>query len=269
MKKPTLKDVQNYCKERNNNVDAEQFINFYDSKDWKIGKNPMKNWQAAIRTWETKNRNMQNVRSETASQKMHREALKRAETRGFNSSWAIKLFDRFLSLYGRVWTSQFPTPESEQIAADTWVQVMKGVEPETIKIALNKLFDNHADFPPNALQFRKLCDDAVLEVLGVPPLEHVFMRVMDRSAKTSKDHAIIFEIQKRIPDIYTFRNTANSKSINYIEKLYKTVCNELKKGIRFDKPAIAKPEPKKLTIVSEDDIKTGKQALKNIMDMFL
>ena len=51
-KKPNLLDIKNYCLERQNNVDAEAFIDFYDSKDWKIGKNKMKDWKAAIRTWE-------------------------------------------------------------------------------------------------------------------------------------------------------------------------------------------------------------------------
>ncbi len=51
-KKPDLLDIKNYCLERKNNVDAEAFIDFYDSKDWKIGKNKMKDWKAAIRTWE-------------------------------------------------------------------------------------------------------------------------------------------------------------------------------------------------------------------------
>lgn len=51
-KKPTLEEVREYCKERNNNVDAESFIDFYESKDWMIGKNKMKDWKAAVRTWE-------------------------------------------------------------------------------------------------------------------------------------------------------------------------------------------------------------------------
>jgi len=51
-KKPDLLDIKNYCLERKNNVDAEAFIDFYESKDWKIGKNKMKDWKAAIRTWE-------------------------------------------------------------------------------------------------------------------------------------------------------------------------------------------------------------------------
>ena len=50
--KPTAEQIENYCKERNNNVDHNAFLDFYDSKDWKIGKNKMKDWKAAVRTWE-------------------------------------------------------------------------------------------------------------------------------------------------------------------------------------------------------------------------
>jgi hypothetical protein len=49
---PTLQQVQAYCNERANNVDPLKFINHYESNGWKVGKNPMKNWQAAVRTWE-------------------------------------------------------------------------------------------------------------------------------------------------------------------------------------------------------------------------
>ena len=51
-KKPSIDQIEGYCKERNNNIDAEAFIDFYESKDWKIGKNKMKDWKAAVRTWE-------------------------------------------------------------------------------------------------------------------------------------------------------------------------------------------------------------------------
>lgn len=53
--KPTLEEVEEYCKERNNNIDAERFIDFYESKGWKVGSSPMKDWKACIRTWEKKN----------------------------------------------------------------------------------------------------------------------------------------------------------------------------------------------------------------------
>jgi len=49
---PKLEEVQEYCKERNNSVDAETFIDFYTSKGWMVGKNKMKDWKASVRTWE-------------------------------------------------------------------------------------------------------------------------------------------------------------------------------------------------------------------------
>lgn len=54
--RPTLEEVRAYCSERNNGIDAESFINFYESKGWKVGKNSMKNWKAAIRTWENRDK---------------------------------------------------------------------------------------------------------------------------------------------------------------------------------------------------------------------
>jgi hypothetical protein len=51
-KKPTLIEVEEYCKERNNEVDPQKFIDFYESKGWLVGKSPMKDWKACIRTWE-------------------------------------------------------------------------------------------------------------------------------------------------------------------------------------------------------------------------
>ena len=53
---PTLEEVKNYCLERNNNIDAENFINFYSSKGWYVGKNKMKDWKAAVRTWENRDK---------------------------------------------------------------------------------------------------------------------------------------------------------------------------------------------------------------------
>jgi hypothetical protein len=50
--RPTIQDIENYCKERGNSVDPERFFNFYESKGWMIGKSPMKNWKAAVHTWE-------------------------------------------------------------------------------------------------------------------------------------------------------------------------------------------------------------------------
>lgn len=51
-KKPTLEEVQAYCQERKNNVDAEKWLDYYTANGWKVGKNSMKDWRAAVRTWE-------------------------------------------------------------------------------------------------------------------------------------------------------------------------------------------------------------------------
>jgi hypothetical protein len=51
-KKPKLNEVKDYCILRKNNIDAEAFIAFYESKGWMVGSNKMKNWKQAIITWE-------------------------------------------------------------------------------------------------------------------------------------------------------------------------------------------------------------------------
>ena len=51
-KKPTLEEVEDYCKERGNDVNPQMFIDFYESKGWLVGKSPMKNWKASVRLWE-------------------------------------------------------------------------------------------------------------------------------------------------------------------------------------------------------------------------
>ena len=50
--KPTLSEIEQYCIERKNNVNAEHFFDYYESNGWKVGKNSMKDWKAAVRTWE-------------------------------------------------------------------------------------------------------------------------------------------------------------------------------------------------------------------------
>ena len=49
---PTPEEIKAYCEERNNLVDVERFYDFYQSKGWMVGKNKMKDWKAAVRTWE-------------------------------------------------------------------------------------------------------------------------------------------------------------------------------------------------------------------------
>jgi hypothetical protein len=51
-KKPTIQEVQSYCLERKNNIEPEAFWDFYESKDWFVGKSKMKCWKSAVRNWE-------------------------------------------------------------------------------------------------------------------------------------------------------------------------------------------------------------------------
>lgn len=64
---PTLEEVKSYCKERNNNVDAQRFIDFYESKGWMVGRNNMKDWKAAIRNWERGSNENQQPKHSSAS----------------------------------------------------------------------------------------------------------------------------------------------------------------------------------------------------------
>jgi hypothetical protein len=50
--KPTIEEVRAYCLERKNKVDAEQWFSHYEANGWLVGKNPMKNWKAAVVSWE-------------------------------------------------------------------------------------------------------------------------------------------------------------------------------------------------------------------------
>ena len=49
---PSVEEVRAYCDERNNGIDADEFVDFYTAKGWKVGNQPMKDWKAAVRTWE-------------------------------------------------------------------------------------------------------------------------------------------------------------------------------------------------------------------------
>lgn len=55
-KKPTLEEVESYCEERKNNINAQKFIDYYESNGWKVGRASMKDWKACIRTWEQRNK---------------------------------------------------------------------------------------------------------------------------------------------------------------------------------------------------------------------
>jgi hypothetical protein len=49
---PTVQEVDAYCKERGNSISAQKFVSYYQSNGWRVGRNAMKDWQAAVRAWE-------------------------------------------------------------------------------------------------------------------------------------------------------------------------------------------------------------------------
>ncbi|MBP5432204.1 MAG: hypothetical protein J6Y81_07855, partial [Ruminococcus sp.] len=51
--KPSLDEVRAYCKDRNSQVNPDRFYSYYESNGWKVGRNMMKDWKAAVRNWET------------------------------------------------------------------------------------------------------------------------------------------------------------------------------------------------------------------------
>lgn len=64
-KKPTQTEISEYAKETRLSLDAERFVDFYESKGWMVGKNKMKDWKAAVRNW---TRNQQNNHNNSAAQ---------------------------------------------------------------------------------------------------------------------------------------------------------------------------------------------------------
>ena len=61
-KPPTVEEVRAYCQERKNNVDPDRFVNYYTANGWMVGKTKMKDWKAAVRTWEKNNFNNEPVK---------------------------------------------------------------------------------------------------------------------------------------------------------------------------------------------------------------
>ena len=75
--KPTIEEIKEYCIEQSKNIDVLKFYNFYESKNWYVGKNKMSNWKAAIASWERNN--TKSERTEIVSGN-HYKSLKDTET---------------------------------------------------------------------------------------------------------------------------------------------------------------------------------------------
>ena len=81
--KPKVDEIEAYCKERNNSVDAQQFFDYYESKGWKVGKSPMKDWKASVRTWE---RNSFNNQSKVVQEEPSKPQLNFVKSEGYEGA---------------------------------------------------------------------------------------------------------------------------------------------------------------------------------------
>ncbi len=61
---PTVAEVESYCQERKNSIDANKFVDYYTSNGWMVGRNKMKDWKSAVRTWEKRNFNDNSQKSD-------------------------------------------------------------------------------------------------------------------------------------------------------------------------------------------------------------
>ena len=74
--KPSLDDIRAYCISQGNNVDPEQFFNFYESNGWMVGRSHMKDWRAAVRTWEKREKEIPQRKRESRKESVLEHNLK-------------------------------------------------------------------------------------------------------------------------------------------------------------------------------------------------
>lgn len=94
--KPTISDIKQYCIERNNNVNAEQFFDYYESNGWRVGKNSMKDWKAAVRTWERSEYRKPNSKKNSKEDAINvvKELMEEYEQSATDSESTINVTDR-------------------------------------------------------------------------------------------------------------------------------------------------------------------------------
>lgn len=74
--KPSVEEIRQYCISRGNKVDPEQFFNFYESKGWMVGRSHMKDWMAAVRTWEKREKEIPQRKRESRKESVLEHNLK-------------------------------------------------------------------------------------------------------------------------------------------------------------------------------------------------
>lgn len=98
MTKPTIEEIAEYCKKRGNNVDAEQFWDHYQSKGWLVGKSPMKDWQACVRTWERNTTHTMAIKQRDESYRASKEVYMKPLPKPKASPEIAKLTNRSFTL---------------------------------------------------------------------------------------------------------------------------------------------------------------------------
>lgn len=90
-KRPTVEEVEAYCKSSGHKVDAANFVDFYESKGWKVGSTSMKCWKAAVRTWARKQQNEQSAGFNRFSSQVSNPARVKAKPDKFEAEEVIDL----------------------------------------------------------------------------------------------------------------------------------------------------------------------------------
>lgn len=100
---PTVEEVREYCQSRNNFVDPERFVDFYAAKGWMVGKNKMKDWKAAVRTWERNNGrkddSVQQVRPEEPEKSQWEDRAAEIELHNLPEPYGSKIFKEIRGMY--------------------------------------------------------------------------------------------------------------------------------------------------------------------------
>lgn len=104
--KPTIEEIDEFCKEHNYQVDAERFFNYYESKGWVVGKSPMKDWRSAVRTWVSNQKS-----SQPSSTPQVAPAPSSRETDMYNATHPAQ--EKVKEYFNRYFLPQYPMKQGE------------------------------------------------------------------------------------------------------------------------------------------------------------
>lgn len=109
MKKPTIAEIEAYCKERRNNVDSEKFWHYYESIGWKVGKQAMVKWKSAVITWERNTTHPVAIKQREDKYVVEKKQRKQREiprSEAPDSPELIEINKRIKEINDRIWKSR-------------------------------------------------------------------------------------------------------------------------------------------------------------------